>query len=48
MFLLMGGRVGACGDFSLWEVVLAKWLSPVICEFGKKKIISHVEVLVPT
>ncbi len=31
-----------------WEVVLAEWLSPVIWELGKKKIMSHVEVLVPT
>jgi hypothetical protein len=44
----MGGRVGASRDFCLWEVVLAEWLSPVICKFGKKKVIPHVEVLVPT
>ncbi len=31
-----------------WEVVLAEWLSPVIWELRKKKIMSHVEVLVPT
>jgi hypothetical protein len=31
-----------------WEVMLAEWLSPVIWELVKKKIMSHVEVLVPT
>ncbi len=31
-----------------WEVVLAEWLSPVIWVLGKKKIMSQVEVLVPT
>jgi hypothetical protein len=31
-----------------WEVVLAEWLSPVIWKLGKKKIMSPVEVLVPT
>jgi hypothetical protein len=48
MVLFMGGRVGACEDFGSWEAVLAEWLSPVVCEFEKKKIISHVEVLVST
>ncbi len=36
--LFMGGCVGACRDFGFGEVLLAEWLSPVVCEFGKKKL----------
>jgi hypothetical protein len=47
MVLFMGGHVGTCRDFGLWEVVLVEGLSPVVCEFGKKEIIPHIKVLVP-